>query len=237
MKLLKILVVSVISLFLLVAVAGFIKFNFIDVPYVGGAKVYISEDGKQLELHHKADGSVKVRFSLNGKPIEFIAIAETISSGSQYVAKDGDFIVWTKGTKARVLDAMWQSHFSGLEAANQQVETIRFSQSQQRWFDDVGTCHTCTPDNGFGQDGSVDHVIWQELIVGLSNDLGEPPAIDEVQMLFEQEYAEQPGYYPVYVSYNSAKFTILVAVAKELKGIDFLERTGPLLATYEVSVD
>ncbi len=236
-KVLKVLAISAISIFLLITLAATIKFNFIDVPYVGGAMVYIDQDGKELKLYHKADGSVVVRFEHNGEPITFVGTAEMVASGSQYMADNGDFAFWSKGTKARVFNAMWQPIFTGLISTEQQVESIRFSPSEQRWFDDVGTCHTCTVENGFGQDGSVDNVIWQELNVGLKNDLAESPSIQEVQILFEQHYAQQPGQYPVHVSYEQGKFTILVAVAKELKGIDLLDPRGPLFATYEVLLE
>lgn len=236
-KVLKVLAISFIATFLLITLAATIKFNFIDVPYAGGTVVYIDQDGRQLKLDNKADDSITVRFEYNGEPMEFIGIAERVASGKQYMATSGDFRFWSKGNKARVLDAMWQPVFTGLEANNQQVETIRFSQSQQRWFDDMGTCHTCTIENGFGQDGSVDELVWQELTVGLKNDLGESPSVEEVQILFEQQYAERPGQYPVYVSYQQDKFTVLVAIAKELKGMDFLASTGALIATYEVIVE
>ena len=237
MKSLKILALTAVSVVLMVAVAGFIKFNFIDVPYTDDSTIYISSSGEQLTLADKADGSVEISFGQKGKLVSFVAIEEYAASGQQYVEQSGNFTFWRKGNKARVFDSMWQPVFTGLLINNQLVETIRFSQSQQRWFDDIGTCNTCTAENGFGQDGSVEDVIWQELTVGLKNDLGESPSTEEVQILFEQQYAVKPGQYPVHVNYQDDKFTVLVAVAKELKGIDLLDPRGALFATYEVLLD
>lgn len=113
-------------------------------------------------------------------------------------------------------------------------ETIYYSASRGQWRDDVGACHTCTAANGFGTDGTVDNIAWREIWLSLKNDANEYPPIDEVKQFFTAQHAEKSGHYPVHISQEGTVYKVIIPVPKELKSIDFFDKKGALLATYDV---
>ncbi|MEH6358592.1 MAG: hypothetical protein V7745_06355 [Pseudomonadales bacterium] len=117
------------------------------------------------------------------------------------------------------------------------METLYFMPSTRTWQDDLGVCNTCTPENGFSVDGVVTtdegSVAWQEIFVLLKNDLAESPDVKEVKDFFQEQYAEETGYRPVHVWKREDVYQVLVPVRAELRGLDFFDRRGALLATYE----
>lgn len=231
----KPLLITCVVALLLITVTAVIKFNFIDVPYVGEPTVYFANSGEQAKVFAKADDSIRVHVSNSDNlALDFVAYPVRSASGAQYKSKDGAYIFWSKGSEASIYDHDWQRLFQGSSQTSKAQESIYFVQSKGQWLDSVGVCHSCTPEHGFAADGSVDQVIWQEVTVKLLNDLGEAPDTSEVKELFEQQYAEPSGYYPAHVTNDNGTFTIIVAVPIELKDIDFFDRTGALYATYEI---
>lgn len=235
MKQIKSLLLTCCAILLLVVLAAVVKFNFLDVPYVGEPIIYFTNSGEQAKVFTKADDSIRVHVSTSTNlKLDFVALPEPAASGAQYKSKGGTYTFWSKGTEACIYDHQGQLMFQGSTQISKGQESIYFSQSQNQWFDDVGVCHSCSPENGFAADGRVDQVIWKEVKVRLLNDLGESPDITEVRTLFAQQYAESSGYYPVYVTNDNGIFTIVVAVPTELTDMDFFDRAGALVATYEI---
>jgi len=118
-------------------------------------------------------------------------------------------------------------------------EPLYFIPSAGVWKDELGVCNTCTPENGFSYDGVVTAdqgaVAWRQIFVSLKNDLDESPEADEVKDFFQNQYAEESGYYPVHVWESNDVFQVLIPVVGDLRNIDFFDRRGALFATYHVA--
>ena len=108
MKAIKIVSLTAAGIVLLVAFAGFIKFNFLDVPYLGDSVVYTSEAGENIETHFKVDDSVVVYF-MAGDRVRSHFTAKPVADGSRgedesrkYESKDGRSVLSIEGGKAAV---------------------------------------------------------------------------------------------------------------------------------------
>ncbi len=91
--LLKILTL-VASLFIIIAVAGYIKFNYFDIPYLGDPITYLSEKGEPIVVSGRVDGSIQLE-----QPNDPRTILTHIKSGSgeKYENEDKSLIFWRKG--------------------------------------------------------------------------------------------------------------------------------------------
>ena len=94
---------AVVGAIVLVAGAGFIKFNFIDVPYLGTPVTYVSKMGEIIEVHSKVDDFIEVRFIKDDK-VESTFQAKRVhsASGVKYQSKDRIFVLWEKSPIASV---------------------------------------------------------------------------------------------------------------------------------------
>lgn len=243
MKTLKLYAAGLSAIAMAVLMVGIIKFNFIDSPFVGEPTVYVNDIGESIKLQMKADDSIQVNFmEVDGDYLKaFTAHLTASASGTRYESDDGRFVFWSKGDSASIFNLQEELVFQGMLAGNSPKnassagqETIYFSESSGTWQDSTGICYTCTPDNGFSPNGAIGHVIWRELHVALLNDLGASPDIEEVRSFFQTQYAEESGSYPVHIQLDGNVFTIQVAVPIELQDLDFFDRQGALLATYEI---
>jgi len=98
-KSLKVLLTAALSCVLLVAVAGIIKFNFLDTPYDGEPVTYIATNGETITAHFKTDNSVKV----SGHDLETIHLTSSPSvSGTQYSNPNDTFVFWTKDNEVTI---------------------------------------------------------------------------------------------------------------------------------------
>lgn len=115
-------------------------------------------------------------------------------------------------------------------------ESLYFDPNDLTWKDDVGICHSCVIENGFGADGQIRdsqlHVTWQSLSLKLKNDLGENPPLSEVRTLFTTHYSADPQWFGIKLSQQGEIYHIIVAT--EGSHIDFLNPAGALKASYDV---
>lgn len=77
-------------------------------------------------------------------------------------------------------------------------------------------------------------IVWREIHLSLLNDALEAPETDEVQHFFQTQYADDSGRFQVQVTKQNDIFVIKVPLPEELRDLDFFDRRGALLATYEV---
>jgi heat shock protein HslJ len=97
---LKTLLIAALSCALLIAIAGIIKFNFLDTPYDGEPISYVSANGETIIAHFKTDNSVDV----SGHDFETVSLDSSPSaSGARYSNQDGSFIFWAKGDEVVIL--------------------------------------------------------------------------------------------------------------------------------------
>lgn len=83
------------AIIILIAAAGFIKFNFLDVPYAGEPVTYSTTSGDIITAHFKTDDSVEV----SGSNFESVHLKRSQSaSGERYSNGDDSFIFWRKGS-------------------------------------------------------------------------------------------------------------------------------------------
>ena len=103
MKLGEKIALAVVGAIVLIAGAGFIKFNFIDVPYLGTPVTYVSKTGEIIEVHSKVDDFIEVRFTKDSKVENYFTAKRLQSaSGVKYQSTDGAFVFWEKGPMASV---------------------------------------------------------------------------------------------------------------------------------------
>jgi hypothetical protein len=116
---------------------------------------------------------------------------------------------------------------------------ILFSQATGKWFDHIGVCHTCTPENGFGEDGTLETqggvIVWKELRLTLVAKTGGTPSMTEVRTFFDKTYASKINGFNTQVFATEQAYDIYVPVDKVAEKIDFMDPEGALLRTYEVS--
>jgi len=99
-KPLKTLLIAALSCALLIAIAGIIKFNFLDTPYDGEPISYVSANGETIIAHFKTDNSVDI----SGHDFEIVSLDSSPSaSGARYSNQDGSFIFWAKGDEVVIL--------------------------------------------------------------------------------------------------------------------------------------
>jgi len=85
---------SIATVIVLIAIAGFIKFNFLDVPYLDEQATYQTESGEEIFAHQKVDGSIEI----SGLYFKTFHLKPTQStSGERYADKDESFVFWRKG--------------------------------------------------------------------------------------------------------------------------------------------
>lgn len=227
-----------------IALVGKIKFDYVDVPYVGEPVTYRTGQGEFFEAHFKADHSVMVRFlSADGDYLKaFLATQVQSASGARYESKDGRFVFWTKGAAASVMGGDDRLILSGTEtdltpdrAGSAGRETIYFDPQDQTWKDPQGRCESCSAENGFTADGQISGtrpIVWQEARFRLRNDAGEAPPIKEVRELFETHYNANPAWYGTHVALDGDLYRVIVAT--ENGDTDFLAPAGALRAWYDV---
>ena len=95
MKKSSISLLLIAALIILIAAAGFIKSNFLDVPDAGEPVTYSTTSGDIITVHFKADDSVEV----SGPNFESAHLKRSQSaSGERYSNDDDSFIFWRKGS-------------------------------------------------------------------------------------------------------------------------------------------
>ncbi len=99
-KPIKTLLLATLSCVLLVAIAGIIKFNFLDSPYDGDPISYVSANGESIIARFKTDDSVEV----SGHDFETISLNSSPSaSGARFSNQDDSFVFWAKGDEVVIL--------------------------------------------------------------------------------------------------------------------------------------
>ena len=133
-----------------VAIAGFIKFNLLDVPFVGAPVVYVSHSGERVTVHHKADGTVEVIMTGDEgkKPNTFIANPVLSASGTRYKSDDGLFEFWSKGRLASIFNKSKGVIFSGVEDNNAATPGQWFS-GRLVFTHEAQTFHVCRENRVF----------------------------------------------------------------------------------------
>ncbi|WP_419797012.1 MAG: hypothetical protein ACNI26_11735 [Terasakiella sp.] len=116
---------------------------------------------------------------------------------------------------------------------------IIFSQAAGKWFDHIGVCHTCTPENGFGKDGSLELkdgvVVWKELRLKVMNKAGGVPSVAELKQFFDTVYTTKKKGFQSQVFFTNAVFDIYVPVDQGIENKDFMKPDGALLRKYIVT--
>lgn len=203
---------------------------------------WLSAAGETFDARFDTDGTVEVRFMPAGGDYlkTFLAAPVRAASGARYQSADGRFVFWTKGEQAVIRAGDGTELVAGTKTALRPYdgapggrEIIYFDPHDRRWHDPQGLCHACTPAHGFGADGQIDGtlpVVWQEAVFALTNDLGEPPPVDEVRELFETHYSANPAWYGTQVSRRGGAYRVVVAT--EDGAVDFLAPRGALRAWY-----
>jgi|GEM_PF-2438481 len=125
-----------------------------------------------------------------------------------------------------------------LEEQNGQAG-ILFSQAAGKWFDHIGICHTCTPENGFGTDGSLvlddGVIVWKEFRLKILNKTGEAPSLKELQQFFDTTYATKKEGFQTQVFFTDAAYEIYVPVDQETVNRDLMNPTSALMTKYDVT--
>ncbi|MEH6357416.1 MAG: MliC family protein [Pseudomonadales bacterium] len=85
---------SIASALVLIAVAGFIKFNLLDIPYFGDPATYQIDSGEEIIVQLKADDLIEIS-SFYFKTFHLKRSAS--ASGERYTNKDKNFVFWRKG--------------------------------------------------------------------------------------------------------------------------------------------
>lgn len=208
--------------------------------------IYESENGLKLDalFDHQKDMVVLTFLETEETRLKMYDVFRVQSaSGAKYESRGTEKIVfWTKGKEASVFDAHDQMFFTGTEVLGDETqsmtgETIYFDPDDKTWNDDIGECHTCTPENGFGANGQIDGqplVVWTKIKLGLKNDLDENPPVDEVRALFAREYSLDPQWFGTHVELKDNRFTIIFAASKSLE-YAFRESNSALNAYYIVT--
>ncbi len=79
----------------MIVIAGFIKFNFIDIPFDGDPEHYITESGERLTVSRRVDGSLILSTS---KSREVLLFREKSASGEKFSTKNQRLVFWRKGS-------------------------------------------------------------------------------------------------------------------------------------------
>jgi len=116
---------------------------------------------------------------------------------------------------------------------------ILFSQATGEWFDHIGVCHTCTPENGFGKDGSLvlddGVVVWKELRLKVLNKAGEAPSLSDLQQFFDTAYATKKEGFRTQVFFTETAYEIYVPVDQQTENRDLTDPSGALMTQYDVT--
>jgi hypothetical protein len=90
----KVLILMIVffSILLLIALAGFIKFNFLDVPFLGDPIEYRAKTGEIIIISERVDESIQLCI-LNSCTY---LLPTKSDSGMNYRNADGSLIFWQK---------------------------------------------------------------------------------------------------------------------------------------------
>ena len=101
----------VVFLIAVVAIAGFIKFNFLDVPYMGDSVGYKAETGETIVISKRVDESIQL--STPNIPRAILQPVKS-DSGVKYSNAPESLIFWRKG-KEFVIEESGEMTYRGKE--------------------------------------------------------------------------------------------------------------------------
>lgn len=122
------------------------------------AEGYLEENGLD---RYDLGSNHTLRYNIDGSLDFFLSHTPPSDTKLNWVpAPKGDFKILLRvyWPDEAILDGGWA--LPPIEkvtsfAQDMPQDTIYFDQQEKRWRDDTGICHSCTPENGFGEDGKL----------------------------------------------------------------------------------
>lgn len=198
----KTLLIITLLAILAIAITGIIKFNILnDDIYIyqpDGSVVreidretynFTTENGISGVLTYTSRDKDTASLDINGN---FYQLKRAVSgSGARYTNEDASVVFWEHQGEATITineETLVTTSLEKVEDASNMFtdknNMIYFDAKEKAWKDNYGICHTCTPENGFGENGEMldenipteipAHTLagttWEWIETGYSND-------------------------------------------------------------------